>query len=240
MRVCPSCDNTYHDDDLNYCLMCGTALVDGAVQPTVAISGGTEATVVMNARATMVDQKRHGPWFWIGVTIGCIVSVTGATFGAFFLYFMFISDPNEPPKSNRNAKITTPNKQKSKPTPPPITTPSPNEEVLEDPLKADDVISITWETTALDLKRANDETRTFMCPVFGSEFAIFGSDTYAANSSVCTAAVHAGLIDFEEGGEVTIKFRPGLHHYVTTTRNGVTSNMFGSEDLSFIFLEPAN
>lgn len=217
--------------------MCGTAVVDGTVQPTVAISGGTEATVAMNAQATMVEPKRHGPWFWIGVTVACIASVIGATFGAFFLYFLFISDPNEPRRSNRNGKITTTNKEKLKPTPTPIPSPSPNESVLEDPAKVDEVASITWETTALDLKRAKDEKCTILCPVYGAASAVFGSDTYAANSSVCTAAVHAGLIDFEDGGEVTIKFRPGLPNYVTTTRNGVTSNMFGSEDLSFIFVD---
>ncbi|MFT3745374.1 MAG: LCCL domain-containing protein [Pyrinomonadaceae bacterium] len=237
MKVCPSCDRTYHDDELNFCLMCGTSLVDGASQPTVAISGASDATSVIDPRATVAEPARkHGPLFWIGVTVACIATVTGATISIFFLYFMFTSDTEDPKGQNRNAKVVTPRKDKQKPTPSSTASPKPSPETTPTLNKADDIRSITWENTALEFKADEDETRTFFCPVFGKEFAIFGTDTYAANSSICTAAVHVGLIDFEEGGEVTIRFRRGLPNYLVTTRHGVTSNMFGNEDLSFVFV----
>ncbi|MEQ1605582.1 MAG: LCCL domain-containing protein [Pyrinomonadaceae bacterium] len=234
MKICPQCDRTYHDDELNFCLMCGMSLVDGASQPTVAISGGGEATVVMDARATMAEPKRHGLWFWIGVTVASIVGVTGATFAIFFLYFFITADPT--PSNNRNANVAAIKKPRVKSPPAPTATPSPEESPEPSPADEDAVQAISWVANALEFKAKEDETRTFMCPPNGSESAIFGTDTYAANSSICTAAVHAGMIDFEEGGEVTIKFRPGLPNYLVTRRHGIMSNMFGNEELSFVFV----
>lgn len=244
MKVCPSCDRTYHDDELNFCLMCGMALADGASQPTVAITGSDGATIAMDARATIAEPvRRHGPLFWIGITIGCIAAVTGGTISIFFLYFMFTSDDSETKTPGRNTKTIAVKKDSARATPavsPTIAvTPTPETETTPTP-SSEDVVSITWKNTALDFKGRDDETRTFFCPVYGKESAIFGTDTYAANSSICTAAVHVGLIDFEDGGEVTIRFRPGLPHYLTTTRNGITSNMFGNEDLSFVFVYSAD
>ncbi len=45
----------------------------------------------------------------------------------------------------------------------------------------------------------------FICPRDGAPGDVVGSDYYDADeSSVCTAAVHAGLITLREGGKVTI------------------------------------
>jgi len=75
----------------------------------------------------------------------------------------------------------------------------------------------------------------FECPPEGTRSAVWGSDVYTADSSICTAAVHAGKITLEKGGQVTIEFRPGRSTYGATTRNGVTSYNFGEYPRSFVF-----
>jgi hypothetical protein len=63
---------------------------------------------------------------------------------------------------------------------------------------------------------------------------IWGNDVYTTVSSVCTAAVHAGVITLESGGEVTIEMKPGRSVYGSTTRNGITSNTYGEFSHSFV------
>ncbi len=49
MKVCPKCDRDY-GDEAGFCLIDGTALVDGDTMPTVAIGGGAaEPTLLMPA-----------------------------------------------------------------------------------------------------------------------------------------------------------------------------------------------
>ena len=53
---------------------------------------------------------------------------------------------------------------------------------------------------------------------------MWGTDTYTADSKICTAAVLEGLITVEDGGEVTIEVIEGLDSYEGSTANGVTSH----------------
>ena len=50
---------------------------------------------------------------------------------------------------------------------------------------------------------------TYVCPPEGQAYTVWGTEIYTDDSSVCTAAVHAGLINFENGGEVFIAVRGG-------------------------------
>src|SRR5450432_633198 len=62
-----------------------------------------------------------------------------------------------------------------------------------------------WETTASSLTGGVGTTFTLACTPAGTMHAVWGSDIYTADSSICTAAVHAGLITLERGGTVTIE-----------------------------------
>jgi hypothetical protein len=64
---------------------------------------------------------------------------------------------------------------------------------------------------------------------------VWGTDVYTDDSSVCTAAVHAGLITLAGGGTVTAEIRPGQSSYKGSTRNGITSSPYASWLGSFIF-----
>jgi hypothetical protein len=93
-----------------------------------------------------------------------------------------------------------------------------------------------WSTTAKDLRGRNGERSTFTCPANGQAFTVWGSDTYTDDSSICTAAVHAGRITFARGGTVTIEIRSGQSSYAGSTRNGVTTRAYGSWGGSYVIV----
>jgi len=63
---------------------------------------------------------------------------------------------------------------------------------------------------------------------------VWGSDVYTADSSICTAALHAGKIT-PAGGDVVYEIRPGLSSYDHSSRNGVTTNFWAVYECSFVF-----
>ena len=95
---------------------------------------------------------------------------------------------------------------------------------------------IKWTTDAGPIYQLLDQQFTFRCPAAGSADGIWGTDIYTYDSSICTAAVHAGLISFANGGIVTIRLVPGQASYTGSTRNGVTSQSYGAWSGSFIFV----
>ena len=94
-----------------------------------------------------------------------------------------------------------------------------------------------WKTQADGHRGRNGETFDLACPASGSiSSRVWGSDVYTDDSSICSAAVHAGLITVASGGPVTIEIRAGKSSYAGSTRNGVTSKSFGSWKGSFAFV----
>jgi hypothetical protein len=96
----------------------------------------------------------------------------------------------------------------------------------------------TWEANATSLNAKDGETFTLVCSPGGTAHSIWGSDIYTTDSSICTAAVHSGLITFQQGGAVTIELRPGRTIYGSSERNGVTTSDYGSYQHSFVFKTP--
>jgi hypothetical protein len=96
----------------------------------------------------------------------------------------------------------------------------------------------SWEENATSLKSADGQTITLACSPAGEPHTVWGSDIYTSDSSICTAAVHSGLITFQQGGTVTIQLRPGRSMYGASERNGVTTNSYGSWQQSFVFKTP--
>ncbi len=93
----------------------------------------------------------------------------------------------------------------------------------------------TWEANATSLNAKDGETVTLACSPGGTAHAVWGSDIYTADSSICTAAVHSGLITYPQGGTVTIELRPGRDIYGCSERNGVTTSFYGPYAHSFVF-----
>lgn len=75
---------------------------------------------------------------------------------------------------------------------------------------------IDWRTSPLDLnlRGLNGERFRFRClPGKPAAGQVIGSGPYTDGSSICAAAVHAGVLQASSGGPVTIEVRPGQAHY---------------------------
>lgn len=88
--------------------------------------------------------------------------------------------------------------------------------------------TIAW-TTSPSVYRGQNGTRvTFTCPPNGTLTGIYGTDVYTDDSSICSAAVHVGIINLTSGGTVTVEILPGQEKYLGSIRNGVSANPYGS------------
>ena len=65
---------------------------------------------------------------------------------------------------------------------------------------------------------------------------VWGTKTYTVNSGICSTAVHAGMLDPETGGKVTIKLVEGQNFYTGSDKNDVISKDHRSTNLSFSFV----
>ena len=101
------------------------------------------------------------------------------------------------------------------------------------PTQVDDstIVEISWATTAQHLRGKTGERR-FICPGERQSFPVWGSDVYSDQSSICSAAVHAGVIT-PTGGPVTIRIEPGRRSYAARSRNGIATQAFGAGQWSF-------
>jgi hypothetical protein len=96
----------------------------------------------------------------------------------------------------------------------------------------------TWEASATSLNGKEGETLTLACSPGGAAHSVWGSDIYTSDSSICTAAVHSGLITYQQGGTVTIELRPGRDLYGSSERNDVATSAYGPYQQSFVFKTP--
>jgi hypothetical protein len=90
--------------------------------------------------------------------------------------------------------------------------------------------------TAAAYRGRSFERFTYACPPPLYPVMVWGSGVYTDGSSVCTAAVHAGLISFRDGGTITIEMCPGrTSHPGSVGGGGVASFDHGPSEGSFVF-----
>ena len=92
-----------------------------------------------------------------------------------------------------------------------------------------------WSENARARRGQNGTSFVHQCPPGGSFGSVWGSGPYTDDSSICTAAVHAGRIQQAAGGAVTVFVHPGRARYPGSAANGVTSSSFASYPGSFAF-----
>jgi hypothetical protein len=88
--------------------------------------------------------------------------------------------------------------------------------------------------------RDEEATLDCTCPALAPSSvpgAVWGSGPYTADSDVCTAARHAGVIG-DEGGAVLVMSAPGAEAYAASERNGVTTSAWGAYPSSFAVERP--
>ncbi|XP_071985285.1 uncharacterized protein [Engystomops pustulosus] len=107
-------------------------------------------------------------------------------------------------------------------------TPQPTKVVTQKP-----PVTVTCTTTASEITESSEN---ILCPAecLADGGSLWGTDLYTDDSSICRAAIHAGIIP-NEGGEVTIWKTPGQASYSGSTRNGITTKHYGAWPGSFKF-----
>jgi hypothetical protein len=93
----------------------------------------------------------------------------------------------------------------------------------------------SWSRTAGVFAKQVGQSVTVRCSAGGPLGSVWGTGTYTSDSSICTAAVHAGVLDHADGGAVTLSIVAGQDDYDGTEANGVTSQSYGAYDTSFSF-----
>ncbi|MDQ2977143.1 MAG: LCCL domain-containing protein [Acidobacteriota bacterium] len=100
--------------------------------------------------------------------------------------------------------------------------------------EAEDQTPVLWNTSAAMASFETGKILKFKCPSDGKESSVWGTDIYTVDSSICSAAVHAGKLKMESGGSVTIELRPGESAYKGSTRNGIKTSDYEKYGSSFI------
>lgn len=79
---------------------------------------------------------------------------------------------------------------------------------------------------------------SYVCTANGDDtFAVWGTGPFTDDSSICAAAVFAGLITSAKGGTVSLEVQNGSSTYGSGTANGVTTNDYGSWPTQFVFVK---
>lgn len=84
-------------------------------------------------------------------------------------------------------------------------------------------MAANWGTNAENFRDQVGKRFDFICPPNGTAGTVYGTDEYTSDSSICTAAVHAGLITLAQGGYVQIQIGDGADSFPGSTRNGITT-----------------
>jgi len=88
------------------------------------------------------------------------------------------------------------------------------------------------EVSAKDTAAETGASFLWDCPAGPPAGSVWGTDVYTADSSIATAARHAGLVG-ERGGRVRVTMLPGRAAYEGSARNGVESGSWGAYESSF-------
>jgi hypothetical protein len=70
------------------------------------------------------------------------------------------------------------------------------------------------------------KTYSCACPALADPAPIYGSDVYAEDSGLCTAAVHAGALKQDTAGSVTFQVVASPPVFKGATRNGIKSEVW--------------
>lgn len=95
-------------------------------------------------------------------------------------------------------------------------------------------VNLTCEQSAQTIGGSPGTSAQVTCPPGCGSSTIWGSDVYSDDSSVCTAAIHAGAME-RQGGTVTVTIAPGQSDYPAVSQNGISSSHWGNWGRSFVF-----
>lgn len=105
----------------------------------------------------------------------------------------------------------------------------------------------SYVQTAQSVREKIGQRYTYLCPANVKLYdGVYGNDAgaYYTGSSICSAAIHAGVITQAQGGQITIEIKPAVSTSYTASgeRNGVTPRSMVFNDQkdngSFVFIKP--
>ncbi|OKH14158.1 LCCL domain-containing protein [[Limnothrix rosea] IAM M-220] len=99
--------------------------------------------------------------------------------------------------------------------------------------------TINWDTAPNDfnLRGKSGQYFSFNCPPGNADQPVWGTDIYTDGSSICAAAVHAGHLDAQSGGNITLELMGSQNYYEGSDRHGIETNSYGSWSGSFRFVK---
>jgi hypothetical protein len=92
---------------------------------------------------------------------------------------------------------------------------------------------IACDTNAIDVGVEGDQFAV-TCPAACDAGSVWGTGSYSTDSSICTAAAHAGVISLETGGTFLLELTAGQETYPASEQNGIASSEWGAWDLSMV------
>ena len=101
-----------------------------------------------------------------------------------------------------------------------------------DKVPAKDAVKVTCSDSVNSLGDKAKDGLVATCPAGCTTGSVWGTDVYTTDSSICSAAVHAGVIQ-PAGGDVTVTLASGLQSYSGSNRHGVSSSDWGPFQKSF-------
>ncbi|HYO45712.1 MAG TPA: LCCL domain-containing protein, partial [Gemmatimonadota bacterium] len=93
-----------------------------------------------------------------------------------------------------------------------------------------------WSTRANQAKAPVGALVEFECPRGGTGGNVWGTDVYTDDSSICEAAVHAGMIVRADGGIVRFELLGAQPSFQASERHGVRSIDYPTWPGSFRFV----
>lgn len=96
-------------------------------------------------------------------------------------------------------------------------------------------LQVTCEDKAWDILNETEPQSLVECPkgCGDVDYSIWGTDIYTADSSLCAAAIHTGIITNEEGGILIATLTQGQGEYIGTESNGISTFNYGIWGSSF-------
>ncbi|WP_330186125.1 Hsp70 family protein [Dactylosporangium sp. AC04546] len=95
---------------------------------------------------------------------------------------------------------------------------------------------VRWDSNAEEFAGSPGKKIGYACPADGTIITVWGSGPYTTDSSVCTAAVHAGQITLAAGGHVVIEISAGASSYEGSLQHDISTQGYDSYPSSFDFV----
>ncbi len=103
--------------------------------------------------------------------------------------------------------------------------------------KADEILAITWDTTAEQWQGRYGHRQTVSLPPNGQAKPYYGYGSFDMDSSIGSAAVAMELLTYERGGTVTIELREGPEYHKGGVVLDAYENTYEGWNTVFVFVD---